>query len=252
MGPNSLARLGSLQPFAGDIACDNIAIGINDLGGLSRGAGNTAIGSNVLRSIEEGYCNTAVGDASFQSTLGGSCNTAIGAFAGTSMTSGENNTFIGAFSGPQSGTNTFNNRAYIGSLEVTNIVSYALSQTSLSDQRDKTQIENLPIGLDFLNDIRPVKFTWNTRNRSRIGIEDSGFIAQELAEVVEKYQASSWLHLVNSEESENLKVSMDRLIPIIVKSIQELADRDDKELEELAIELENLKKQLGDQSPINS
>ena len=45
---------------------------------------------------------------------------------------------------------------------------------------------------------------------------------------------------------------MDRLIPIIVKSIQELADRDDIELEELTIELENLKKQLGDQSPINS
>ena len=57
---------------------------------------------------------------------------------------------------------------------------------------------------------------------------------------------------MNNEEAENLKVSMDRLIPIIVKSIQELADQDDIELKELTIELENLKKQLGDQSPINS
>jgi hypothetical protein len=239
MGPGALGNAAS-----SGVVRENIALGDRDLQNLSIGCGNIAIGSNVSRALITGSYNTAVGDASLYSIQNGTCNTALGLRAGYSLTSGNNNTFIGANSSCGSPTN-FNNRAYIGSSEVTNIVSYALSQTSLSDRRDKTQIENLPIGLDFLNDIRPVKFTWNTRDRSRIDVKDSGFIAQELAEVVEKYQASSWLHLVNSEESENLKVAMDRLIPIIVKSIQELADRDDIELEELTIELENLKKQLG-------
>jgi hypothetical protein len=238
MGPSALGNAAS-----GGVVRDNIALGVNNLKDSSNGCGNIAIGSNVSRALITGSYNTAVGDASLYSLQFGACNTALGFRAGNNITIGENNTFIGANSGLVGGA--FDRRAYIGSSEVTNIVSYAPSQTGLSDRRDKTQIENLPIGLDFLNDIRPVKFTWNTRDRSRIDVKDSGFIAQELAEVVEKYQASSWLHLVNSEESENLKVAMDRLIPIIVKSIQELADRDDIELEELTIELENLKKQLG-------
>jgi hypothetical protein len=246
MGPSALGNAAS-----GGVVRNNIALGVNNLKDLSIGCGNIAIGSNVSRNLITGYCNTAVGDASLISLQNGAFNTALGFRAGNLIALGENNTFIGANAGGGNG-GAFDRRAYIGSSEVTNIVSYALSQTSLSDRRDKTQIENLPIGLDFLNDIRPVKFTWNTRDRSRIDVKDSGFIAQELAEVVEKYQASSWLHLVNSEESENLKVAMDRLIPIIVKSIQELADRDDIELEELTIELENLKKQLGEQSSINS
>jgi hypothetical protein len=240
MGPCALGN----NAASGGVVRDNIALGESNLKDSSNGCGNIAIGSNVLRNLITGNYNTAVGDASINSLQFGACNTALGFRAGNLIALGENNTFIGANAGGGNG-GAFDRRAYIGSSEVTNIVSYALSQTSLSDRRDKTQIENLPIGLDFLNDIRPVKFTWNTRDRSRIDVKDSGFIAQELAEVVEKYQASSWLHLVNSEESENLKVAMDRLIPIIVKSIQELADRDDIELEELTIELENLKKQLG-------
>ena len=35
--------------------------------------------------------------------------------------------------------------------------------SQISDERDKTDVIDLPWGLDFIDKIRPVQFTWNRR-----------------------------------------------------------------------------------------
>ena len=50
-----------------------------------------------------------------------------------------------------------------------------------SDQRDKTSITDLDLGLNFINDLRPVSFIWNDRGGYTGTREHMGFIAQEVA-----------------------------------------------------------------------
>jgi hypothetical protein len=85
--------------------------------------------------------------------------------------------------------------------------------------------------LDFIREIRPVKFTWNLRNTDethpRFNAPDSGFIAQELAETANKYQASDWLKVATGEGTDQMFADPGRLLPVTIRAVQELADQVD-------------------------
>lgn len=55
------------------------------------------------------------------------------------------------------------------------------------------------------------------RDGGKVGVTDSGFIAQDLQAVDD-----CWLNLVYAENPEKLEASYSRLIPVLVKAIQEL------------------------------
>ena len=56
------------------------------------------------------------------------------------------------------------NQITLGNSSVTELRCGVSTITSFSDQRDKTNIENITVGLDFIDSLRPVEFEWNFRN----------------------------------------------------------------------------------------
>ena len=91
----------------------------------------------------------------------------------------------------------------------------------MSDERDKTDIVDLPVGLDFLNTLKPRQFKWATREGNvKDNRIDAGFIAQELQTAQTSYK---YLRLVNDENADRLEASEGNLIPLLVKAIQELS-----------------------------
>ena len=160
----------------------------------------------------------------FRST--GYNNTAIGSYAGYYNTTGHNNTFIG--SGACGISPYYNNTINLGNSAITYLRAAVTNITSLSDARDKTDVADLPVGLEFIRQVRPVKFKWNTRDGKKVNVPDSGFIAQELQAVENSYNVADILGLVLSNaDGSRLEATPGNLIPVIVKAIKELADKND-------------------------
>jgi hypothetical protein len=152
----------------------------------------------------------------------GSNNIYLGQGAGLNNTTGSCNVVIGGISRATS-TNTINNEVTID-----NGVNYARFQgaatawTFTSDQRDKTNIIDLPLGGDFLSKLKPRKFEWNLRHTEvNRGEEASGFIAQEVLEVVKEYNAT-YTGLVDTNDPNQYTFASTALIPMMVNAIQEL------------------------------
>jgi len=117
-------------------------------------------------------------------------NTAVGYLAGNSITTGSNLTCIGINSQPTTGSAT--NQITLGNGNVTSLRCNIQTITSLSDARDKKNITDLSLGLDFLMKVKPRLFNWDKREWYDNNISDgskmkeaptAGFIAQELDEV---------------------------------------------------------------------
>jgi len=216
-----------------EVVDDNIAVGGAALF-RARSSANVAVGREALLRATTGEgSNTAVGTAALKETTTGSSNVAIGASAGyvsiagtfSGNTTGSNNVFLGAYClGPTAATsNTIN----LGNHNHSSLRCNVQTITGLSDGRDKTDIEELPLGLEFVSSLAPVKFTWNRRDDSILnGTQDAGFIAQELQTVVADHSAE-WFGLVSEENPEVLEASYSKLIPVLVKAIQELKAKND-------------------------
>ena len=145
-------------------------------------------------------------------------NTALGAAAGNTLTTGTNVTCIGYNSQPA--TATTSNQVQLGNGSITSLRCQVVL-TVVSDERDKTNIVEIPVGLNLISKIRPVSFDWNQRDGNRIGRKEFGFTAQQL----QNAQAEIGIevpHLVGDENPEQLGVSASQLIPVLVKAIQEL------------------------------
>jgi hypothetical protein len=89
------------------------------------------------------------------------------------------------------------------------------------DLRDEVVIdieEKIIPGKDGEKDITEVIETPRTVKPTTSGLKDVGFIAQELKEI-----DNDFLRLVNSSNPEKLQASYSRLLPVLVKAIQELS-----------------------------
>jgi len=182
---------------------------------------NTAIGFQAGYFLTTGIRNTALGWNSLYGTnMTGSNNTGIGASAGANLSTGSNNTCIGT--GALVSIGTTSNQVVLGDSNVTNLRCNVTSISAISDERDKTNIVDLPIGLDFINALRPVKFEWDRRDGSMVGIQEAGFIAQELDAAQGAAGAEEYLRLVLKANPEQLEAAPGKLIPVLVKAIQEL------------------------------
>jgi len=201
--------------------------GFGGFGGTATGSSNHAVGHQALYNVDGGDDNTVVGKYGLYSLTTGDNNTAIGVQAGYgpagvgSCTTGSNNTFIGNNAVDTAGGATASNTIVLGNSSITTLRCNTGTISALSDERDKKNIEDIPLGLDFVSELRPVKFDWNQRDGGRVDLPDSGFIAQESLEVVEKYSAE-WFGLVDNQNPDHFEMSAGKLIPVLVKAIQEL------------------------------
>ena len=217
---SSNTAIGSETLYSNTTTGGNTAIGHRSMYTNNTGYNNTAVGFYSLYSNVNGYLNTAVGGwALYVNT--GNLNTAVGYEAGRYNTSGGNNLFLGYGATNTAGGITASNTIVLGNSSITTLRCNTATISGLSDQRDKKDIENIPLGLSFLNELRPVKFTWNQRDGGRVNLPDSGFIAQEALKVIEKYDAE-WFGLVDHQNPEHFEMASAKLIPVIVKAIQEL------------------------------
>ena len=216
-------------------AAKNIGVGITALDAITSGSKNTCVGEQSGTAITTGGDNSCLGYQAGTAIIEASFNTCIGSQAGNEITSGANNTFLGY---DADGVATADNQTAIGSgascsaanqitlgnNSVDDLRCADTSIASLSDRRDKTDIVDSPYGLDFINTVRPVQFTWATREGipTKAGKQRLGFIAQELQEAMPNNQ-NDILNLVLDADPDKLEAKYGNLLPIMVKAIQELS-----------------------------
>ena len=216
----------------------NCAFGQNAMERNTTGNYNTAIGSAALYfagNTADAHSNTSIGYFSLYGLVTGHSNTAVGTRAGYNCNPGcTNSTFIGNDAGNstviingQSGNKWPSNVVVLGNSAITKLYCQATTVTTLSDRRDKTNIVDIPVGLEFVRSLRPVSFDWNMRCGSKVGIPEFGFIAQDLQEVQNTHTVVPGL--VDESNPDRLCASPGTLLPVLVKAIQEL----DKKLQEL-------------------
>lgn len=200
-----------------------VAIGSEALkNGVASGS-NVAIGWRSLLNSDgsTGINNVAVGVRSGIGIIDGGNNTVIGHWAGTNVIDGTNNTIIGA--NASAASTSVNNSITIGNNQINVFRCNVQTITSLSDARDKKDVKELGAGLDFVKDLKPVEFVWDERGEDgKKDIKDFGFIAQDLKKSQEDAGLAETLKLVYEENPEKLEASYGKLVPILVKAIQEL------------------------------
>lgn len=237
----SNTAIGALSSRANTSGANNTSLGTESLFNNTTGSNNNAIGKGALYSVTTGTNNTAIGtEALYQNngtenvcignaagfTATGSYNVIVGTSSGATLTTGNNNILLG--DDTQTATATTSNSITLGNTAHNVLRCNVTSITSLSDARDKKEIEELPVGLEFVKGLKPVKFIWDDRNEEgKHDVSDFGFIAQDLKASQEEVEMAETLKLVYEENPEKLEASYGKLIPILVKAIQELS----KELE---------------------
>ena len=210
-----------------------VFIGSNAGLGNTSGAANMAIGFHTMALNTIGGYNTCLGHNAGYATVADD-SVFIGASAGSTATTGSNKICIGRSAQPSSATSA--NEITLGSSSIATFRCQVQSISGLSDERDKTKIESLDVGLNFINALRPVSFEWDMRDKGRVGDADTGFIAQELAAVLANQNATipglvTTAQNANGEES--FEASYAKLIPSMVLAIQEL------KTESVALKAEN-------------
>ena len=218
-------------------AAGNTANGYQALYNNILGGNNTAIGQWALFNNNNPTGNTANGFQALYNNVDGSYNTAIGYNAGPTVTNLTNCTYIGA--------NAFgigaSNSIQLGDGAI-GLLRCQVGLTVVSDERDKKEIEPLTYGLDYINEIKPVHFLWNMRDGGKIDIPEIGFTAQNLKAAQRKLNINI-PNLVDDYNPEHLGVCSALLIPILVKSIQELStqlEETNKKLEELTAKVNGM------------
>lgn len=211
----------------------NSAFGVQTLRLNEDGYENAAFGFNALYSNTSGYYNSAFGVSALTSSATGYNNSAFGYYAGNSVSSGSNLTLLGYNAQPSAGTAT--NEMTFGS-GVTTLRSGTSSITTISDARDKMNIQNLELGIEFLMKLKPRQFNWDKREWYKNDASDgskmqntltAGFIAQEL-DTAQMSADAEWLNLVLKSNPDKLEATAGNLLPIIVKAIQDLKKENDQ------------------------
>jgi hypothetical protein len=206
---------------------NNVAVGYLALSAQTVFGQNTAVGVGALQkqNVSGHGNNTAVGLHAGKEITTGTNNTIMGTTAGDALTEGQNNIIIG--SGSAASAVDVDNEITLGDANISAFRCADQSIAALSDGRDKTDIKNSSYGLEFINTIRPVEFTWNFRPENmaeaKQGKKRIGFIAQELQEAMPNSE-NEILDLVYNVSDERIEAKYGNLIPILVKAVQELSE----------------------------
>ena len=179
---------------------NNIAIGTNSMGGDwsdTGSEGNVAIGNDTLSAVLAGVqTSIALGHSALAAATSGDSNTAIGWSAGAGVTTGHSNVILGrgacndtvvladgtaniviGMNSRTSATDSANQIVIGHDISGTGDNDFAFGKASnvvhndfdtdaawsrTSDVRLKTSINNAVLGLDFVNDLRPVTYKWKS------------------------------------------------------------------------------------------
>jgi hypothetical protein len=237
--------------YNGGAGSNNVGVGHQALR-FNTASNNTASGFQSLYTNTTGSENTAVGyRAGFAQTTGaqsaffgyragdalttGVWNTVIGAYGSTGITTGGYNVTIGDQSpiGSVFSITTQNDRGIFGHNNITNAY-IKVAWTVTSDARDKTNINPIPHGLEFVKQLNPVSYNFKKSREDDTphGNKRYGFLAQEILALEGEDNV-----IIDNEQDDHLKYQGEALVPVLVKAIQEL----NAKVEAQALEIATLK-----------
>lgn len=228
------------------------AVGYAALKLNTTGNNNTGVGHQALASSTTAFGSTAVGQGAGAAVTTGSANTLIGQGAGATLSTGHQNTIVGTgsdvgaarfsntllgygiatvnFSGCSllgNGTAvTADNQVQLGNSATTTYV-YGTVQNR-SDIRDKADIRDTVLGLDFINALRPVDFRWAYREdggQKRVRFHH-GLIAQEVSAACDRLgiEFGGWQDHSISGGADVQSLGYDELIGPLIRAVQQLSD----------------------------
>ena len=241
-------------------ASRNVVIGGAVNTGVATGADNILMGWGAANVLESGSDNIILGAAAGDDLTTGGENVFIGHETGSTVTTGSKNISIGVSNvlnatgatsriaiGSDLPVNT-DNYVYIGN--TTNHIyadfNSALDWYYSSDERMKKDIVDADLGLSFINDLRPVTFSykspseypeeWTSYDSENIkpmsDRVDHGLIAQEVRVAMMKagiYEFDGWDEQPDGKQA----ISPSAFVFPLIKAVQELLARIE-ELEEKA------------------
>lgn len=141
----------------------NTAIGASCMFGVSYGTENVAIGVNTNAVNTGGNQNVAVGDLALRYAVASSSNTAVGYSALRQMIAGGNATALTNCTGVgRDASVSGDNQVQLGNSATTTYV-YGTVQNR-SDLRDKNDVRDTVLGLEFIEALRPVDYRWDMRD----------------------------------------------------------------------------------------
>jgi hypothetical protein len=168
----------------------NTAVGSSAMGWGSisiTGGDNVAVGTSSLFVNASGYENVAIGNNSLSSNSNGIRNTAIGHSSMSGSVS-----IIGSAAIGYNSTVTGNFQIQLGDSGTTPY-AYATLQVR-SDVRDKTEIRDTQLGLDFISSLRPVDYKWDMREDYRPEMPEKPSIEATEEEIAQYEEAKAqWL-----------------------------------------------------------
>ena len=258
--------LGMRAGYGTTVAEQNVAIGrqalsTDDVPSRCVAIGHAAlINQNAAGSGVNAMANTSVGWYAGGSTTTGYYNTFLGYEAGYSSTTGERNVCIGMqvdTTGSNSiaigtGFSAVSNDFSFG--KAGNVVSNDFDSDAAwsrsSDSRLKTNVNNASLGLDFVNDLRPVTYQWKASqdldsedsqlshlydaDENKMNITDvmHGFIAQEVKAALDTAGVDNFKGWKEDQYGVQ-QISREMFVIPLVKAVQELSAKVD------ALETEN-------------
>lgn len=202
----------------------NDCAGGDNISGLE----NTGEGNEALINLRAGGSNTATGYRALDLVIDENNNSAHGAEAGPSALGLSNTGSYGALA-----KSTASNQITLGAPTIATLRCATTTITAISDRRDKDQIEDLSLGLDFIKAVRPKKFRWNMRDGSKVGDLEAGIIAQDLEQLQQDFDAD-WLGLVYDATPDRLEATPGKLIFPLIKAVQELSAMVEAQAAEIA------------------
>ena len=255
--------IGAYAGAAVTTGAQNTLVGRYAGGGFDTENHNLAIGRNALGgSVAGGEYNVGIGNFTLDAVTSGDNNTCVGNSAGSALTTGSNNISIGhnsAFSSTNSsyayviGTNceSAGTGGYVtigsdaGGIRIYNDFDVNATWTRVSDIRYKENIKpNTDCGLDFINDLNPVTFTWKAKadidkslpDYDETNLEPThdkkmyGLIAQEVKAALDKHNITDFGGHNIIEKSGIQSIAQSMFIYPLIKAVQELSAKV-KELE---------------------
>ena len=241
--------IGTIAGAAITTGSDNTIVGAYAANQITTGSTNTAMGYDALTRCTTGGGNSCFGkDAGDNVTTGGQ-NVCIGQDAGTTIAQGDYNICVGSIADVSSGTNA--NSITIGhnitatssqfafgkaSNVVSNDFDTNASWSRSSDINKKTNIKNTDLGLNFINELRPVTFNWKPNNEFPKHFKDYsetenhmdteknmyGMIAQDVEKALDKVghkNFGGW----SEEEDGSQRLSQEMFIYPLINAVKELS-----------------------------
>ena len=227
---------------SGDVDTNNTAVGYQAGVAVTTGTRNNGFGYRALASTTTGYYNTAIGHQAGDDITDGFKNICIGHDADISAGGNQHTIVIGESITAASNDFSFGKASNV----VTNDFDADANWSRSSDERLKKNITNQTLGLDFINDLRTVKYNWKASNELdstdsqlahlyKENADDNemntsavmhNFIAQEVKAALDTAGVSEFGGWKEDQYGVQ-QVSREMFVIPLVKAVQELSAKND-------------------------